>query len=228
MRENSEIQSIIDEINEEVKHDQLMSFLNKHRNIVLSVIVAIVAVIFIYSSLHSRKQKLTEQVTTALVNIVQSPHGRSDLMLGKLIETAPAELKPLLSVIKYGQRLQTQSEVTKNAEELLQICNKNGVDQIWKDLAAMIYASYRVKSVAELIKMIEPLNAEDRPFRFSALELLGMLYADEGKFEKTIECLQKIIDNKEAPKTLKSRVSVLIEHLRDKVSSSELKVTENA
>ena len=223
MNENSEIAAIIEEINEEVKHDEVMKFLKNHQNIVLGIIIAIVIGIFAHSSWHSRRQKQLEQVTSALVNVVQSPHGQNDLMLSKLIDDAPTELKPLLSIIKYGQRLQTQSEIEKNAEELLALCNKNGIDPIWKDLATIIYVSYRVKGTAELIKMLEPLTADDRPFRFSALEMLGMLYMDENNYEKSVECFKKILDHAEAPKTLKSRITIMSDYVKNNINSNNLK-----
>lgn len=215
MSEGNEIMSIIEEINEEVKHDEFMAFLKKHQNVVMTVIVLIMVGIFAYSSLKSRHQRLTEQVTAALINAIQAPHGGNELMLDKLIADAPSEMKPLLSIIKYGQKLETQSETAKNAEELLAICSKYGVDEIWKDLATIIYASYRTKSPQELIKLLEPLTTENRAFRFSALELMGMFYAETGEIEKSQECFKKILDHEETPKSMKERIKILAAYMRN-------------
>ena len=215
MSEQNEIMGIIEEINEEVKHDEFMKFLKKHQNAVTTLILLVMVGVFAYSSMRARHQRQTEQVTTALIDAVKTPHGGNDLMFDKLIEDAPSEMKPMLSIMKYGQKLETQAETEKNAEELLAICSKYGVEEIWKDLAIIIYASYRVKSSQELIKMLEPLTEKKRPFRFSALELMGMFYAEAGDAEKSQECFQKILDNEEAPKTMKERIKILAAHMKN-------------
>ena len=217
---NSEVRGIIEEINEEVKHDEFMKFLKKHQNVVMTLILLIMVGIFAYSSLKERHRKQTEQVTIALINAMQTSHGGNDLMLDKLIADAPSEMKPMLSIIKYGQKLETQSETEKNAEELLAICSKYGVDEIWKDLATIIYASYRTKSPQELIKLLEPLTAANRAFRFSAMELIAMFCAETGDSEKSQEYLQKILDNEEAPKTMKDRIKILAAHMKNHPATS--------
>ena len=215
MSEKGEIMGIIEEINEEVKHDEFMKFLKKHQNAVTTLILLTMVGVFAYSSMRTRHLKQTEQLTNALISAVQTPHGGNDLMFDKLISEAPSEMKPLLSIIKYGQKLETPSEKEKNAEELLAMCSKYGIDPIWKDLATLIYASYRVKSPQELIKLLEPLTEKGHPFRFSALELMGMFHAEIGEVEKSQECFKKILDNEEAPKTMKERIKILAAHMRD-------------
>ncbi|MDR2794734.1 MAG: hypothetical protein LBB12_03085 [Holosporaceae bacterium] len=56
------------------------------------------------------------------------------------------------------------------------------------------------------MKLLEPLTGDDRPFRFTAMEFIGMLYENEGNHDKALKYLDMII-NKEVSKTLKRRVT---------------------
>jgi hypothetical protein len=212
--------SIIEEINEELKNDQQMAFLKKHSNTILGAIAVIVVGIVIYSSLHERKKRDMEDITNALLSIVQNPESKSDVTISKLLDEAPAELRPILTIMKSGKKLITGEFTDENLRPLLDLSNRHGVDIVWKDLALLIYASYPTKSPSDLIKLLEPLTANDRPFRFTAIEFTGMLYESESKHDKALECFDKIIKDKEAPKTLKDRISVLANYIKNDVSET--------
>ncbi|MDR2724362.1 MAG: hypothetical protein LBB25_04150 [Holosporaceae bacterium] len=211
----NEVSSIIEEINEELKNDQLLAFLKKHKNIVLVTISISVIGILAYSSWYIRKMEQKEEITNALLNELQFSTRKDSSIIDGLIENAPAELKPFLLIIKSGKQLSDFKDMLKNADALLSLPKKHGVDQMWKDLAVIIYVSYRLKSADELIKLLEPLAEKNRPFRFTALELLAMNYKTQGDYDKAQENLKKIIKDNEAPNTMKKRVGLLLSHMKN-------------
>jgi hypothetical protein len=97
----------------------------------------------------------------------------------------------------------------------LELSQKHGADQIWKDLGLIIYASYPVRSSADLQALLKPLTEQDRPFRFTALELSAMYSVNEKKYEEALESLGKILDAPDAPKTMKERIAILTEHIKN-------------
>ncbi|MDR2158229.1 MAG: hypothetical protein LBO02_02840 [Holosporaceae bacterium] len=210
-----EINAIIEEINEEIKNDQLLAFFKKHKNAILGASAVIAASILAYSSWYSRRNQQMAEITNALVDVLQSPASKNHAMMDGLIEDAPAQLYPLLTVVKLGRKLHDFSDMEESSKALLALTQRRGVDIVWKDLAVIIYASYRLKPVEELIKLLEPLAGDERPFRFTAMELLAMNYENSGNHEKALEYLEKIINSKESPKTLKKRVSMLLDHLKN-------------
>ncbi|GHU16217.1 hypothetical protein FACS189472_00760 [Alphaproteobacteria bacterium] len=212
---SNEITSILEEINEELKHDQQMAFFKKHSTPILVGIIAIVVFILAYSTWHTRRQKHMEDITTALISINQSPGVKSDLLLQELIDRAPGELKPILMVIKSGKQLSLGEFSLDIVSPLLELQTRSGVDIIWKDLALLVYASYPLKSSDELIKMLEPLTAEDRPFRFTALELIGMINENDGKHTEALEVFDKIVNDKSVPRTQKNRISIVSNYIRN-------------
>jgi hypothetical protein len=193
----------------------LLAFFSKHKNRIFAVVAIIVVGIIAYSSWYSRKNKHMEEITTALVNALRSPASKNEIISAGLLSDAPVELKPILMLMKSGRKLSVNEEVEKNLNDLLSLSQKQGVDIIWKDLALIIYVSYRPKSSSELIALLEPLMADGRPFRFTAMELVGMIHLNNGAHDKSLEILKKIKKSKEAPDSLKRRISVLLNYIEN-------------
>ncbi|MDR2794498.1 MAG: hypothetical protein LBB12_01835 [Holosporaceae bacterium] len=215
MTVSDEVTAILQEINEELKHDQQLAFFKRHMNKILGGIGVVVAFILIYSSWYARKQRHMEDITNTLINLSYSPATKSDLLLQELIEEAPAELKPILLIIKSGKQMILGEFSVENLTPLLELSQKSGVDIVWKDLALLIYASYPVDDAESLIKLLEPLTQENRPFPFMAMELIGMMKEGSGKHEEALEIFDKIINHKNAPKTLKNRISIIANYIRN-------------
>ncbi|MDR2067634.1 MAG: hypothetical protein LBP41_01430 [Holosporaceae bacterium] len=210
MEENS----IINEINEELKNEQLFALLHKHRRAVFAFLALAVVGIIVYSSWYNRRNAQMEEITTALVNILRSPTKKSEIIIAGLMENAPAEIKPILAIMKSGRKLLLGESISENLDALLELSKRHGVDLIWKDLALIIYASHS-PSLNESIKLLEPLASEDRPFRFTALEIIALMHENMGRRKEACENFQKIIDAKEVPNSLKRRVSMLLNHLKN-------------
>ena len=209
--------AMFEEINEELKHDKMVAFVRQNSKMIVSVLVAIVLGIIIYSTWQDRQKRKMEDITNALLTVVQNPSSKDDLMLGKLLESAPAELRPVLMLMKSGKQLMMGESPEKTLQPILDLANRRGVDLIWRDLALLIYASYSTKPSQELIKMLEPLTENKRPFRFTAMEFIAMAYINDGKSETAIEYLEKILNNSEAPKSMKERIAVLSQYVKNEM-----------
>lgn len=215
MAVNDEV-SLLEEIDEELKQDKMYASLKKHKNSIITGLSVAVIAIIAYSSWYAQKQQKLGLITTALVDILRNPGDeKSAGMIESLAETAPAEIKPLLVVLKAGQNIQLSKAVKENAEELLALTTKGGVDVVWKDLATLICASHNLIAANRLYGALEDLTAENRPFKFTAMELLGFLYLNEKQQDKAMTYFQKILDHKDAPKTLKDRISMIVNHIKN-------------
>ena len=148
-------------------------------------------------------------------------------MLGKLLESAPAELRPVLMLMKSGKQLMMGESAEKTLQPILDLSNRRGVDIIWRDLAVLIYASYSTKSSQELVKMLEPLTEDKRPFRFSAMEFIAMAYINDGKGETAVEYLEKILNNNEAPKSMRERITILSQYVKSELKKENTENTKS-
>jgi hypothetical protein len=212
---SDEINSIIREINEELRNDRNLKFLKEYKDYILFAIVAGVIAILAYSSWYNRQMRHKEEITNAILEDIQSPTESSSVIIEELAENAPPEMKPILSIIKNGKNLHRLKEVRASVEELIELTKKRGIDIIWKDLATIVFASHKIRSTEDLIQILEPLTGEDRPFRFTALELNAMNYLSINDYEKAMENLGKIINDSDTPKNLRKRIVMLINHIKN-------------
>ena len=208
--------SIFKEIEEELKEDATYAFLKKHAKAIGAGLAVVAMCILAYASWHSRRNQRMESITTALVNILRTPAlNKHDMELEGMSQDAPAELKPILSIMKHGRKLSNAQETFKHAEELLAFAQKAGVDLVWRDLAMIIYTSYKLDSSEKLIASLMQLTAEDRPFRLSAIEMIASIYEEEGNIERACEYLKQIVDDVSAPDTMKARISRQLNYLKN-------------
>ncbi len=223
----AEENSIFDEINEELKHDEVLKFFRDHRTVVLWIVILAVFGIVIYSMWYSDRRKRLEITTIGLYNEIYSSALKKEAMasesgekkvkatLENLIQNAPSELVPLISLIKSGREIVTSEETTEAAKQLLELSGKKGVDIIWRDLAMLIYVSYKLESAEKLLERLDKLTGKDHPFRFTALEKTAMIYAEKNDYDKALEILAKIADADEAPKTMRERIAKTINYLKN-------------
>ncbi len=225
---SAEENSIFDEINEELKHDEILKFLKKHQSIVSWTIILIIIGIVGYSAWYSDKKKRLEVATTSLYDELYSSammsgieDKKSKASLENLVQNAPSELVPLISLIKVGREIGTTTDVENAAKQLLELSEKKGVDIVWRDLAVLMYVSYRLEPEDKLLGRLEKLAEENRPFRFTAMEKIAMIYANKREDDKAISFLMKIVDDREAPDTLKKRITKLLNYIKNHKDDSE-------
>ena len=223
----AEENSIFDEINEELKHDEILKFFKEHKNTVSWIIVLLVAGIVGHSMWYSDKRKRMEIATTGLYNEIYSSalkneankneanEKKTKATLENLVQNAPSELIPLISLIKTGREIGSSEETEKVAKQLLELSEKKDVDVIWRDLAILMYISYKLESGDKQLERLDKLTGEDHPFRFTALEKIAMIYADKNDYDRAMEVLKKITDDKEAPSTMKKRVARTINYFEN-------------
>ena len=219
--------AMFEEINEELKHDQMVAFVRQNLKMITSILVTVILGIIIYSTWQDRQKRKMEDITNALLTVVQNPSSKDERMLGKLLESAPAELRPVLMLMKSGKQLMMGESAEKTLQPILDLSNRRGVDIIWRDLAVLIYASYSTKSSQELVKMLEPLTEEKRPFRFSAMEFIAMAYINDGKGETAVEYLEKILNNNEAPKSMRERITILSQYVKSELKKENTENTKS-
>lgn len=219
---SAEENSIFDEINEELKHDEVLKFLKKHQNTASWIIILIIAGIVGHSAWYSNKQKRLEVATTNLYNEIYSSalkteaaEKKSRATLENLQQNAPSELVPLISLIKTGREIGTTENLNKTAKQLLELSEKRGVDIVWRDLAILMYVSYKLEPEDKMLERLEKLTGEDRPFRFTAMEKIAMIYENKNEHDKAIEILTKIAEDKEAPDTMKNRIAKVINYIKN-------------
>ena len=231
----AEENSIFDEINEELKHDEVLKFLKKHQNVISWVVILMIAGIVGHSAWYSNKKKRLEVATISLQDEIYSSAMKSQAGIKKskaalenLVKNAPSELVALVSLIKTGREITTAADKQEAAKQLLELSERRGVDIVWRDFAALMYVSYKLESSDKLLERLEKLAQDDRPFRFTAMEKIAMIRAEQKEYDKAVEVLKKITENKEAPDSMKKRITKVINYIENHKGDPEALALDGA
>lgn len=201
---------ILEEITQEVKHDNLIKFLNKHQRVITGVVLVTIATIVMYTSWKSNVNKELHDTTRALFQAINTSNKDNEkAILNAMIENAPARLLPVVKIIRAGVSLSNDTkdeERNKICSDLLALYNENGLEQEWKDLAMLLYAnSVNGITIQKLIEMLKPLTEQGRPFRLSAKELIGVLYMTSGNKSEAIKMFDQVILDGSATESMRVR-----------------------
>lgn len=212
--ENNEDQAILDEITEELKRDQFVKFVKRYQTPISALILMSIAGIVMYTSWKNRTLRELEDTTYSLVDALAVNSNKTDIVLASMSENAPAKIRPIIEIIKSGMALRNEKDEGKKKavlQSLLDLANQNGVDIAWKDLAILVYASNAPVvhlSLSDVCNKLAPLADEGRPFRLSALELLGVLYMNAGDGIKAKSYFEKLLAEKNISDAMRTRATL--------------------
>lgn len=90
------------------------------------------------------------------------------------------------------------------------LSNTGGIDSMYRELATIDSVSIQMDmenaNLDGLSKRLQPLTETGRPWRFSALELQGLIAMQQGDKEKAKNIFARIAADMNAPTTMKMRV----------------------
>lgn len=97
------------------------------------------------------------------------------------------------------------------------IAGDSATDELYRDLAVLLAVMHQIDTgePAALTAMLEPLTAEDSPWRYSALEFTGLLADRAGDRPRAREIFTRLGDDPEAPAGLRARARELLSFLGD-------------
>lgn len=94
------------------------------------------------------------------------------------------------------------------------IAADTSVDEPLRNVATILASMHELNrpnaDLAALRERLEPLAANESPWRFSALELLALIARKEGKTEEARQHLRQIADDSRAPRAARARATQLL------------------
>jgi hypothetical protein len=96
------------------------------------------------------------------------------------------------------------------------IAGDGSIGQPFRDLATILSVQHSLDSgdPAALAARLQPLTADANPWRYSALELSGLLARRTGDTKRAIELFTKLSDDHQAPPALRARAAEVLAALR--------------
>ncbi len=202
---------LIDEVNEDMRRQELMAFWVQNRVWVIGGIVLAILMTAGMTFWRGHEARQNMAMTASLMEAATASDVKKldELVTKKQVDSEHAAMAQFAAA---GIQV-VRGEKDKAAALYDKISASSGIDKIYRDLAAL-YA-LRLRMDAEKPEKIhaglKPLLDDKNPWRFTALETEALVFAREGKIDKAAEALEKISTDSAAPQDLRTRAMTLRE-----------------
>lgn len=206
--------SFIRELEEDMrKHrmDQLWKRFGKAFTIGGTVVVlATVGYVWWQGDMMARNQQASSQLAQTLQQLTDSNGQDIAAKLSEQAQAMPSALAALTQFYAAG--------INPSDSKALEAVRANSaVAPLYRDLASLLLIQQQVgqqgSDAAKLVADLAPLRAEGQPWRFSALELTGLLQMELNDNTSAKATLETLRDSKDAPAAMRQRAAALLSQL---------------
>ncbi len=216
---DSDAQALIEEVDAEVKAEQVKKFLTRYGNWIAGFLLAIIVATAggnTYMSMRVQDQeKDSEQLITLLdkdLDKVSGDEAKATILeLGKLATAGSGEGHRVAASLGEAGSYFKQGNTDAGLKALQTLSNDGSVKPLYRDYAKLLSIRARADKddAQKLMDEMKPLLDEKNPWRISALELSAVLYAKLGQKDKAIEQLNKMVIDPEASSAVVERAKLL-------------------
>ncbi|TAH33068.1 MAG: tetratricopeptide repeat protein [Alphaproteobacteria bacterium] len=204
---------LIDEIKEDLRSEQMRQVWKNYGKLIMAAIAVLVLGTALTSGYKQYSQYRASNDAALFDQAV-------DLADAKKKDEALKQLAQIADDASSGYKtlaLFTQASIKfkdgdkKGAIEAYdQLANAGGIDPMYRELATIDSVSIQMDmegaNLDGLSKRLEPLTATGRPWRFSALELQGLIAMQKGDKEKAKNIFDRIAKDENSPVSMRMRV----------------------
>ena len=198
---------LFNEIDDELRQQKLTAFWKENGNAIIGGAVLAVLFTACLSLWRYYDGGRNTADTAALLQSLRSGD------IPQITKTAEDLKNPQAALAKFtAAAMLVQQGRSEDAVKLYrEIRETSYLDRNWRNLAAVFEASHLLETASpdELHKMLKDATAKKSTWRFSALELDGLVYAREGLNKQAADSFQKIIADADALPDVRARAQTL-------------------
>jgi hypothetical protein len=209
------VSDIFQEVDEEVRREQLNKLWQRYGHYVVVLCILIVAGVGAWRGYEWWQAKKAGEAGTAFeqaATLAQTgKHQEAEAAFAKLANDGTAGYRVLARLSEAAELAPNDPKAAVGAYD--SIAADTNAGQLIRDLAA-VRAGYLLvdsASFAELSARLEPLTAGDRPFRHSAREILALSAWKSGDMAAARQWTDLIMSDPQSPPQTRSRAQVLSE-----------------
>jgi len=208
------VSDIFDEVDEEVRREQIKKFWERYGNLVVAFAVLIVVGVAGWRGYQYWQDKKAAETgakfTAAALLAEQGKHEEAEKAFARVAGEASAGYRVLARLREAAELAARDPKAAVAAYD--DIAASPSTDQPLKDLAAVRAAMLLLDSapLAEMTRRLEPIAAAGAPFRHSARELLAFAAWKAGDTATVRKWTTLIRGDQETPAALRQRVEVLM------------------
>ncbi|MEN3973735.1 tetratricopeptide repeat protein [Emcibacter sp. SYSU 3D8] len=207
---------IFREVDEEVRQEQIVTFLKRYGKYLAAVIVLAIALVAGYRYFQDQQRASHAAQGNAFEAAVElADEGKATEALPKLqalAEESGSDSYGLLGRFRIAE-LQHQAKDSKAAQATYDaIVADSGVDQVYRDLAGYYAASLMLESGGgpELEKRLEAMSGKDNVWHLSVTELRGLNQYKMGQREAAVKTFKDLLGNAPADSGFKLRAQQML------------------
>jgi len=199
-------ESFIDEVNEEVRRDQLFGYIRRYGWIAVLAVLILVGAAAWTEYNRSQERASAQANGDAIINALSMDNPED--VLAEL-QQLPANL--VTSMLAASAALETGD--ADLAIELLQgIIDEEGTSELYTELALLkqVMVSEGIVSAEDRAEKLIPLTAPGRPFALLAKEQLALVQVEMGDDEAAIATLKGVLEDAAVTQSLRERSQQMI------------------
>jgi hypothetical protein len=214
VRERPDVSDIFQEVDEEVRREQLKKLWDRYGTYFIALAVLFVAAVAAwrgYDYWQSKKAaEFGAQFNAAAILSEQGKHDEAEKAFARIASEGTSGYRVLARMREAAELAERDPKAAVAAYDDLAASAATG--QPLQDLAALRAGMILVDSapLAEMTRRLEPLAGAGAPFRHSARELLAFAAWKAGDTAVLRKWSQLVRDDAETPASLRSRVDVLM------------------
>lgn len=201
---------LIREIDDAVREEQLLSFLQNYGKIVLGVVISglvLFAAYLIWDHFHEKSLEADSEALTAALDQVEAGNLNT---ASKQLDTLIAETDGLAAanakMLKAGIAME-KGRSQEAAKIFAEVAADDSAPKALRDLALVreIGATFDDRKPDDIIAKLRPIAVKGEPFFGSAGEMLAMAYLAKGDNAKAGALFAEIAKDESVPESLRSR-----------------------
>jgi hypothetical protein len=205
---------LIQEVDEELRQDQLNKLFKKHANHFAAAAVALILGVAGWQGWQAWEGKQRAASAQSYAEAARlARQGRSELAtasLDRLAAEGSAGYR-VLAEMKRAEMLAAAGDTAAAAARYRAVAN-SGADAIYRDLALIkaCYLELDGGDAAAIDKDLAPLAQETSPWRHSAREIQALAAERRGDRARAIELFRKLADDVAAPQGIRARATEML------------------
>jgi hypothetical protein len=209
------VADIFQEVDEEVRRDQLKKLWERYGNLLIAACVLIVAGVGGWRGYEYWQSKKAGEAGIAYEQAVTlaeaGKHKEAEAAFANIASTGTTGYRVLARLREAGELAQTDRKAAVGAYDA--IAADNSVGPVIADLAAIRAGVLLVDTASypEMRGRLEPLTAADRTFRYTARELLALSAWKSGDMESARKWTDMLVADPQTPSGTRSRAQILSE-----------------
>jgi hypothetical protein len=213
------VSDIFREVDEEIRKERYATLWKKYGAYVIALAVALVLAVAGYQGWQQwqRSQALSasDSYNAAVTQLEQGNTEQGLQQLGEMADPS-GDGYALLAAFRQAELLAEQGATDQAVQIWNEIAGSGGSDPL-RQLADVFAVMHQVDSgdPDQLAGRLQPLAAEGRPYRWTALELQATLAHKQGDDDQAVELFKQIADGGDVPPAQRRRATQMLELLQE-------------